>query len=225
MSEAQNSTTTQATATTSSLSTESITGIVFGICATVASFVTIWQAHRAWRNRHKQIAANQKVASNAFDLSQAPTFATRRSSFAMAGPSFVPVPQACLTQANKAVLPRALNPCQVPPKAAESSSAKSQVLRTAGSTPSTRLPALQGALHRLGLPPHEARDPAEAPQISNQTSNARESAVKAAIDWLTSSFEVDGSVADPSELVGDDGFPPSVIERGDEGGESASCVR
>ncbi|KAL8795208.1 MAG: hypothetical protein Q9195_002219 [Heterodermia aff. obscurata] len=222
MSEAQNSTTTQATASTSSLSTESITGIVFGICATVASLVTIWQAHRAWRNRHKPLAANPKIASNAFDLSEGSTFATRGSSFATATPPLVTVPGACVTQTNNAVLPRALIAGQVPPIAAEPSPAKSQVSPDTESTASTRLPAIQAALNRLGLPTHEARDPDEVPQSS---SRSRESAVKAAIGWLTSSFDVDGSVADPSELVGDYGSQPSAIELRDKGEESSSCVR
>ena len=207
MSETQNSTATQASATTSSLSTESITGIVFGICATVASFVTIWQAHRAWRNRHKQLAADQKLTGNgnAFDLSEGSTFATRPSSIARTGPSFVTVPEVCIPRANESVLPSALIAGQVPPIAAQSHPAKSQVSPATGSTPSTRLLALRAAFDRLGLLTHEAWDPTEAPQSSVQPSVARESAVRAAIDGLTSSFDVDRSVADPSELVGDYG--------------------
>ena len=206
MSEAQNSTTTQASTTTSSLSTESITGIVFGICATIASLITIWQAHRAWRNRHKQPATDQKTASNAFDLREGSTFATRPSSITKASPSFVTVPEACIPQANNAVLPRALIAGQViTPIAAESHPAKSQVLPATRSARSTRLSALRAALDQLGLPTDEAGDPGEAPQLPRQSSIARESAVRAAIEGLTSSFDVDGSVADPSELAGDEG--------------------
>ena len=225
MSEAQNSTTTQASATTSSLSAESITGIVFGICATLASFVTIWQAHRAWKNRHKSHTANRKTASNAFDLSEASTFATRRSSFTTASASFIAVPEARITQANKAVLPRALIADHVPPIAAQSHPAESRVSPATGSTPSTRLSTLRAAFDRLGLPTHEVWDPAEAPHSSSQASLARESAVRAAMSGLTSAFDLDGSGADPSELVGDSISPPSAIERGDGRRASLSRVR
>ena len=269
MSDTQNSTTTtQASAaanSSSSLSTESVTGIVFGICATVASFVTIWQAHRAWKNRHKQLPTNPKTTNhNAFDLSEGSTFATRRSSSfaATAGvspSSFVTVPEACITRtANKAVLlPSAAPPIAdqqllLTPIAAQSPSARNQVspaLATTGSsssssssTPSTtRLPALQAALHRLGLSAnHEAWDrPDEAPRLffssqqsskstaTTTASTARESAVRAAIDGLMSS-SFDESDADPSELVGDSQLPPPS-ERpttpGTERRESSSRVR
>ena len=226
MSEAQNLTTTQASATTSSLSAESITGIVFGICATLASFVTIWQAHRAWKNRHKSHTANQKSASNTIELSEAATFATQRSSSTTAGASFIAVPEARITQANEAALPRVLIAGHVPPIAAQSQSTKGTVSLATGSTPSTtRLSALRAALDRLGLPTHEVWDPAKALPFSSQSSNARESAVRAAMDGLTSAFDLDESGADPSELVGHSISLPSTIERGDEGGESSSRVR
>lgn len=237
MSVDHNSTTTQASTTTSSLSTESITGIVFGICATVTGFVTIWQAHRAWRNRHrKQLATSQqKIASNALDLIEASTFATRRStSFATAGPPFVTAPEACITRgplpkprpsfrrvgkrapgttlADKAIgLPsRALIADQLPSieqVATQSrSAAKSHVSPAStgsSTTPSTRLPGLRAALTQLGLSTHEARD-------GQSSIAARESAVKAAIDELTSSLlEVDASITDPLELVGDHSSEPS----------------
>ena len=207
MSEAQNSTTTtqaSAAANSSRLSTESVTGIVFGICATIASFVTIWQAHRAWKNRHKQPAAtNPKTTNNnnTFDLTENSTFASRRSTTAAGAPSssFVTVPEACLTRAAANTLPRAPPIADLqfplPSITAQSPSASNQVAPTLATT---RLPALQAALHRLGLSANP--EPDEAPR----STTARESAVKAAIDGLMSSFDVvDGSDTDPSELVGD----------------------
>ena len=71
MPDARNSTTTRATSSPSALSTESIIGIVFGICASLASFVTIWQAHKAWRGRQKQLNSSHIKIDGKYETSEA----------------------------------------------------------------------------------------------------------------------------------------------------------
>lgn len=196
MIESQNLTSTNAITSTKSLSTESITGIVFGICATVGSIVTIWQAHRAWKKRHQKPVTNLTTGAK-YELVETSTFATGKLSIttteAPLSILFLParfplrkVPEACITAANHYAESRPLTTSGL-------NSVSEQIgvadMMPAESPRNARLIALNSALERLNMPFDELQASDYTRRHYTQATTRRLSTLKAAISQLTSSFD------------------------------------
>ena len=214
MIESQNLTSTNAINSTSSLSTESITGIIFGICATVGSIVTIRQAHRAWKIRHKK-SVTKLTRGASYELVETSTFGTGQLSItiteappsALSPPAILPslkAPEACITPAGHCAGSRPLALSDLGSIPEQIGFAESQVMTIPENPPNARLTALTSALERLDMPLDELQASDYTRQPYTQARNSRLSTLKAAISQLSSSFDNHESGPTPPKLIGDD---------------------